>query len=439
MSIKFLYSKEARAAVDEINSKPISVLGMGGNSTRDIGKEGVQGLFSLTYVRGGTIITKDRKPAAEKKLHEVFDGKKGSVTVKEVLGILKDFDQTDVVQWKGIFTTVGRVIFNEVIFGHLKFRFINEDVTKGKLGDIMDELTDELVNQRVSMEDYTDALNKHEQLGFAITDVVSPGISYHMLMADDPVFNNKKEEVYNKYKKGIEEDKDPAAMEGYEQEMIEFSKTHYATDPMSDLYTSGVSPKWHVDWKTLKISLGTIPDPGTSNYRLVTSNLKEGMKTEDILAAANLQIFGAHARAADTALGGYMVTRLNALFQSLKGYNGDCGSTQYLEVIDDNPADLLYRYILVNGQEVLVTPDNIKQYFGKKVKKRSPIFCKGIKGGICSHCLGEKPFLLTKEKEVNIGMYVPNIGSTILNAYMKATHDMGVKLYKIEDLNDFVE
>lgn len=440
MSIKFLYSKEARDAVDKINSKPISVLNMSGKATKDIGKEGIQGLYSLTLVKNKVLGPSSRNKEAETELHTLFDGKKGNVTLDSVLKIIDKYDVDTTVQWGGKFTSLGRVIFNEILFSHYgKYEFVNENITKGKLGDIMDNYANKLALGDITVDQFKEMLNKHEQLGFGITDIVSPSISYHMLMEDDPVFKNKLEEVYKKYQYKIEKEKDPVAMDNFKNEMIEFSKEYYKNDPMIDLYESGVGPKWHVDWATLKIALGGIPDPGTGNVTLVKSNLKEGMKVEDIKAAANLQIAGAFARAQDTALGGYIVTRLNALFQSLRGHKGDCGSKEYLDVIDTRPSDLMFRYVLDGGKEVFVTKENIDKYLNKPIKKRSPIFCKGLKGGLCSHCLGEQSFLLTQDESVNIGLYLPEMGSKILNAYMKATHDMGVKLYKIEDLDNFIE
>ena len=440
MSIKFLYSKEARDAVDKINSKPISVLNMSGKATKDIGKEGIQGLYSLTLVKNKVLGPSSRNKEAETELHTLFDGKNGNVTLDSVLKIIDKYDVDTTVQWGGKFTSLGRVIFNEVLFSHYgKYEYVNENITKDKLGDIMDNYANKLALGEITVDQFKEMLNKHEQLGFGITDIVSPSISYHMLMEDDPVFKNKLEEVYKKYQYKIEKEKDPVAMDNFKNEMIEFSKEYYKNDPMIDLYESGVGPKWHVDWATLKIALGGIPDPGTGNVTLVKSNLKEGMKVEDIKAAANLQIAGAFARAQDTALGGYIVTRLNALFQSLRGHKGDCGSKEYLDVIDTRPSDLMFRYVLDGGKEVFVTKENIDKYLNKPIKKRSPIFCKGLHGGLCSHCLGEQPFLLTQDESVNIGLYLPEMGSKILNAYMKATHDMGVKLYKIEDLDNFIE
>lgn len=440
MSIKFLYSKEARDAVDKINDKPISVLNMSGKSIRDIGKEGIQGLYSLTLVKNKVLGPGTRNKEAENELHTMFDNKNGNVTLESVLKIVDRYDVDTTVQWGGKFTSLGRVIFNEVLFAHFgKYEFINENITKKRLGQIMDDFSNKLALGDISVEAFKEMLNKHEQLGFGITDIVSPSISYHMLIEDDPVFKNKLKEVYEKYQYKIEKEHDAVAMDSFKKEMIEFSQEYYKDDPMTDLYESGVGPKWDVDWAMLKIALGGIPDPGTSNVTLVKSNLKDGMQNEDIKAAANLQIAGAFARAQDTALGGYIVTRLNALFQSLRAYKGDCGSKEYLDTIDTRESDLMFRYVLDHGEEVLVTKENIGKYLNKPIKKRSPIFCKGIHGGLCSHCLGEQPFMLTRDDSVNIGLYLPDMGSKILNAYMKATHDMGVKLYKINDLDEFIE
>ena len=82
----------------------------------------------------------------------------------------------------------------------------------------------------------------------------------------------------------------------------------------------------------------------------------------------------------------------------------------------------------------------INKYLNKPIQKRSPAFCKGINGGhICSKCAGEMMFNLTQDDKVNIGLFVPVIGANIRDAYMKATHDMGAKLYKINDLDEFIE
>lgn len=439
VSVKFLFSKEARDAVDKINIKPMSVLSIDGSPSRGIAREAMQAFYSLTKVDKPMLLSQVNKDA-EKDLHVLFDGKEGFVKLQDVMNIIDNYETFTVVTWKNQLTSLGRVISNEVVHGHIpNYKFINELCTKGVVGKLIDGYAKDLLNEKITMEQFKDILNKHEHLGFGITDMVSPGISYKMLMEDDEVFNKKKSELYDKYREGIENN-DPSAMDKFIKEMVEFSKKHYKDDPMMELYDSGAGPKLDNDFRMLKIAIGNIPDPGTGKVAIVKNNLKEGVQVSDIEAVANLQIAGAYARAQDTALGGYMVFRLTALFQSAKGHNGDCGSTQYLTTTDTNKGDLLYRYIKnPNGKgDIFIDDNNVDQFVGKTVHKRSPIYCKGLKGGYCSHCMGETAFLMAKEDKVNIGLYVPLIGQTILNNYMKATHDMGAKLYKINDLDDFI-
>ncbi len=75
---------------------------------------------------------------------------------------------------------------------------------------------------------------------------------------------------------------DTQSLTKYEGEVIAFSKEYYKDDPMYDMYASGASPKWDVDFKSLKISLGVTPVPGSSEVAMITSNLKDGIKNEEI-------------------------------------------------------------------------------------------------------------------------------------------------------------
>ena len=439
MSIKILYSKESVQAVDNINNKAISYLNIDGSSAKSIAKEAIQSIYNLTLIRDDYIDASKRNIKVEEDLKSFFS--REDHTLEEVLLIIDRNEIEDVVQWKGKFTTFGRVLFNELIFGHIKsHEFINKTVNKSGIGKIVNKYAASLIDKKISINDFVLILDKAHDLGFGICEIVTPTIDYDMLIKDDPKWNKKKEETYLKYKEGIDNN-DASAMKSFEDEMLKFSKEYYKDNPMIDLYNSGASPKWGVDWKTLKISLGAIPDPGTGKINVVKSNLKDGMTNDDINSAANLQIYGAFSRAQDTALGGYMVKRLIAAFQSIVGYKGDCKTKEYLSVVDTDPQDLLYRYIKNpdGGEDIYINTENINDYLNKPIEKRSPIFCKGIKGGLCSHCLGEMAFLLSGDEKVNIGLSVPNIGSVMLNAYMKATHDMGAKLFKLDDLDNYIE
>ena len=439
VNIKFLYSKEARDAVDKIKQKPQNLLNLDGSCEKTIEKEGLQGLYNLTKSKYG-LDTTSRNKEAENELMIFFKNKR-IPSLGELLSLIDKYNIEDTVQWHGTYTTIGRVIFNEIVFSKIdSHKFINDTMTSSTLSKIINDYASLLIVKKINIEQFKSILNTAHDLGFGVTDIVSPGISTSMLVKEDKIFDKKMEEVYNKVKDKIEIDKDPSAMKVYEDEMIEFSKEHYKNNPMTDLYNSGAGPKWGVDWKNMKISMGILPDPGTGKVSLVKNNLKTGMNNDEIITVANLQIHGAYSRAKDVALGGHIVSRLIAAYQSLIGYKTDCGCNEYLETIDEERSDLLYRYIKneKGGDDIFITLDNIHKYLNKPIKKRSPIFCKH-KEGICSKCLGELIFLMTDEDKANIGLYVPIIGTTLLKAYMKATHDMGAKLFKINNLDDYIE
>jgi hypothetical protein len=87
-----------------------------------------------------------------------------------------------------------------------------------------------------------------------------------------------------------------------------------------------------------------------------------------------------------------------------------------------------YRYVLEdNGKLTEITPENIKNYVGKTVKLRSPLFCKGE--NICSKCAGS---LFYRMGVKNAGLLTSNFSSVLMNLFMKKFHDTSVKFKKID-------
>ena len=137
------------------------------------------------------------------------------------------------------------------------------------------------------------------------------------------MWNKKQEEVKKKYGIDKEDFNDPVIMAQYENEMIEFAKEHYKDDDMYNVYDSGAAPKWGVDFKNMKIGLGTQPIPGTTEVAIIKNSLKEGITTKDVMASANSGAIGAIARGINTQDSGYKVKKMTAAFQSVFIYRGD--------------------------------------------------------------------------------------------------------------------
>lgn len=433
ISSKAVYSKEAVNEIDEYNNKPVSLMYLDGTTTRSIHNEGAQGLFNLTKLD-----SKNAKPLNDKINNEIKEFfVKDGYKLGEILDLLSKYGCSQLVNWKGVNrTSLGRVVFNEVVFNHIKdHKFVNVNVTSGVIKKLFNMYGDRLLKKEITIDDYKGILNKTDNLGFGVCTLTASSLTYDLLVKDDEVYNKKKAEVKAKYQERLDAG-DITAMGAFEDEMVEFSKEYYKDDSMADMFESGAKTKWGNQYKNLKVSVGAAPSVA-GGTELIQSSLKEGLKTEEVLANTNMQIFGAGGRAIQTQQGGYIVKKFQAALQSTVAHPGDCGSTVYLETTDYNEKDILGRWVKDGNKEVLVTTENVNKYLGVPVKKRTPMGCKS-KQGICRKCCGEMMFELMDEETINVGFFVSIIGSNLLGMTMKSTHNMTQRVVKIDDMDEYI-
>lgn len=442
-NLRITYSKEAREQTDEYIDSILAYTNIDGTNSMPLSNECSQAIWNLTTNKH--LLQGKVKIKVDMDLESFFNRK--DYTLKEIIKVLDDYHPEATVIYKGINTTLGRVIFNEVCFHHLgeHHKFINETITKDKLNDILNEHTEFLVDPTVkwyTTEMHRLVLSSVHDLGFGICDVIASSLDYNMLVKKDDVFNAKKKEIFKDIARIVKE-KDAKSMLDAEKQLVDFMKEHYKDNQMSDMYDSGCKPKWDNDFKTLKGSIGVAPIPGTGDFEIVKGNLKDGLDVEDMYVQANLQIYGSYNRAVETADGGYLTKKMYSAFQSVVIYNDDCKSNRYLTNTFHNRQDLLFRTILDDiGNEVFITTSNVNDYLDKEVKFRSPIFCKHKKG-FCRKCCGDMlPILYQMDEkklsELNVGLFIADVGNDILNKFMKKTHDLTQKLFTIEDLDDFI-
>lgn len=442
MSHNPIYSEEGRKEIKDYLKSPIAHLNVDGSNTRTLGNECIQGLWNLTTDKHSDKI-KLKKTINEAELKKILN--QDFYTLETIIKLLDEYHPEMRIRWKGENTTLGRVIFNEVVFNHVPFhKFINETLTKNKIHDIFDKyaayLIDDKYTDKFTVDMYKDILDKTHDLGFGICDVIASSLDYNMLVKYDPKFNEAKARIMKDIDEVIKNN-DGIRLAEMEKEMIKFAKEYYKDNQMSDLYDSGAKPKWDGDFKAIKVGLGIVPLPGTGDYKIIKSNLKEGIENKDIVPNANLQIYGAYNRAVLTQKGGYLTKKLYNAFQSTVAYEGDCGTKRYLKVNKSNRKDLLFRYVKTDKGDVLIDSDNIEQFLNKDIELRSPIFCKHPKG-FCTKCTGElihRVYGKSKSSDLNIGLYISNIGSDIMNKFLKKTHSLSPKLFTIDDLNDFLK
>lgn len=131
-----------------------------------------------------------------------------------------------------------------------------------------------------------------------------------------------------------------------------------------------------------------------------------------------------------TQVGGYLNKKMSAAFQGvvLDKHGSDCGTSLALEIIitASNKSQFLHRYIVVGSKLVLLDSNNIDNYVNKKVRLRSPMYCKGDR--LCNKCAGELYYKLGIE---NIGLTSTKLAGTLLNLNMKKFHNTTASITRV--------
>lgn len=374
-------------------------------------------------------------------------------TIKSLLANTVDgdapFDATDsFVLPKGryynkenVTTTVGRYIFNLVTLTERTgphVGYINFPVNGSGMGKIEAKMADLLMNDIISVEDYSNWIDRMQWLGFSISDYVNPPLTTNLLTMPEKV-RKRKQELLSK-EENIEalNNKDIITASKIEKELLDLSKEELKDLPDMDIYDSGSRGSFGNNFKITAVSRGVVPcvsHPEQVNISM--ASLDEGIPPEERYIYADVLTNASASRSLMTRNGGYEAKKLAAAFQGIvfdkKG--SDCGTrlTVPLLVTEGNKKLLTDRYIMVNNRTLLLTSNNIDDYVGKTVELRSPMYCRNPK--YCSKCTGELYHKLGIE---NVGLIANVIGTSMTTLSMKAFHNATVKLKEI-NYEDYID
>jgi hypothetical protein len=239
----------------------------------------------------------------------------------------------------------------------------------------------------------------------------------------------------------IEEHKDElekgniTVMSAIEKELVAMAEKEVGDDPSFDLYYSGARGSISNNYKQLSITKGPVFNKTIGKYQFIQKSFFEGIRKEDIAAAATNVINGQYPKSCGTAVSGYKAKQVSSLGQAvvLRKDIQDCGTKAYQEIVipPSMKSKFLYRYIIDGDKLVLLTKENIDKYVGKKIKLRSIMYC-GADSGVCMTCAGKQ----YEQIEIDsIGLTTSTLTGALLNLKMKSFHDNSVKMQPI-DLDD---
>lgn len=334
-------------------------------------------------------------------------------------------------------TTVGRFIYNKYIVERVGFQdvtgYINFPITDSANGRIEKMITDALMAEKITIDQFVKYIDCRDTLGMQLNSVITTSFTPNTIKAPKEI-QAKKNELFKKYDKELN-DGDIVVSEKIEKELTNDAKKLLKGDPGMDLYNSEARGNFG-NYKNMNLFKGASINPNTGKYEIVRSSFMDGIQKQDIPAFGTAVVSGAYPKAVGTQESGYLSKQLIACMQSevLDEHGTDCHTTKTLNILltDKNKSDYEYRYIVDGGKLVCLSPDVINKYVGKTVKLRSPMYCKDDK--ICNICAGDADYKLNN---INIGLGCSNISTKLLRMGMKKFHTSNMKSTPI-DVNDML-
>lgn len=347
---------------------------------------------------------------------------------------------------KTIEDTVGRYIFNMYVLpkSYLKkFGYMDKPLDKKNFGKVESRMSPMILEDEMSVQEFTEYLNRCEWLVMGIAYFLSPTLNY-AINVPIPEVIDLKNSLLDKHMADISKG-DQNALSYVESTVVDAAKDAIKKDKNEayEIYECGVG-KFNPQYKKMSIMGGIIQNPYTHKLDFMKSNYVDGITPKEFPKFANLTVEGGYARGKKTADGGYNTKKIiSAMQTTVLGEPGsDCGTKSFLDItIPEKHADMFYyRYVLDPSSPeadekglVMITSSNIGKYTGKPLKMRSPLYCRD--DHICSKCAGEMYY---KMGITNVGLLAATMGGVMLNINMAKFHDSSIKFNR-ENIDKYMK
>jgi len=174
---------------------------------------------------------------------------------------------------------------------------------------------------------------------------------------------------------------------------------------------------------------GLVLSPDGSVH-LIKRNFSDGLQHTDYFEAGHGARMGIVSRAQKTATTGYLQRQIIYALASVELdpniYDCGTGKTLDLHVNEEVANRLINRYAIVDNNLIKITPENVKDIIGKRIKLRSPMYCLSKK--VCTTCYGDDYKLFNTTK---IGfLAAQSMGERFTQEIMKAFHTGGTVSFK---------
>lgn len=198
-------------------------------------------------------------------------------------------------------TTIGRLIFNKVMVEGLEFSgitdYINYTLFAGKFKAYDRLITDQLKDDKISVQQMINYINTRDWLGLQLHAVITTSFSPGVFKTPKSVIK-RREELFKEYEAELN-DGNAAVMERIEKELIDMMQKELKGDIGLDLYQSGARGSIGNHLKNINITRGAVYNPVTGKYDIVKNALIDGMDKKDIPTSSNIIVTGSFPKAVD--------------------------------------------------------------------------------------------------------------------------------------------
>jgi len=405
-------------------------------------REMALGTFYLTSVNQEL---KTREQPFTDKDEAIFAYQTGKLNLRQAIKVKIDGEIKE--------TTVGRLIFNEILPEPLKF--VNDEVTANMLNNIVAKAL-----KLCSKKEVVSLIDNLKNLGFEIA--TESGVSVSLF--DCKIIPQKSEIIRkaNKEVVSIEKNFAQGLITGEEEKRLAREVWMKTTDRLADLTWDALEPSSAIkiivnsgstkaskdQIKQISAMRGLVVDPLGRIVDLPTkSNFREGLSVFEYVTSARGSRKGLTDTAIKTSDAGYLTRRLVDVAHDGIIDKEDCGTSEGIEIskegaraksffarilgrvlAEDVTAPGKARKVLIKKGEI-INEDNIgliEDYKIEKVTVRSPLTCKSYR--ICAACYG---WDLGNKKKVEVGTPVgviaaQSIGEPGTQLTLRTKHAGGV-------------
>ena len=184
-------------------------------------------------------------------------------------------------------TTVGSFIFNKFIIEPRFSQYIdyvNFEITDDGLGKLESQLSQLLLVDTITTDDFADYLNRIQWLGMEFHEPLAASFTMRGLKPLDSVVK-RREQLIKQNKEALDKG-DIMTMSAIEKELVDMAKKEVGDDPSMDLYYSGARGSIPNNYKQLSIVKGPVFNKTIGKYQFIQNSFFEGLRKEDIAAAA---------------------------------------------------------------------------------------------------------------------------------------------------------